>query len=634
MDPEIAQAPDQVMMKEDGTPDLESQDIVRTEILKRIEDSLRVERDWRTRGQKVQSIYRGDLSASGSSVNTGSRFNVLNSNVGILLPSLFSNPPKAELKSRAAIPSPIDDAVTEALQKTLEVFLDDSSQTEAFRSAVKEVLLPGRATVRVRWDPLVETKPQTDEMGAPVMDEQMNPVMVSEKLLDQMYLEHVYWEDYTHEATASWASCGWVAYRHLFTEKSFLAHFGNVAAVKKLIQEGNLESIFKWTDASAKNLKGTTNGNSQSGSRTGTRSNRTGGLQDVIKKALVWEFWDKSTRETIWLCQDMEGSVVRIDPDILKLKNFFPSPMPMLAVTTTDNMIPTPEYIIYQDLAAEIDELSDRIAAIARRIKIRGAYDATQEGLANILKEDDGVMVAVNGYDISGDLSKHLYIVPINDLVSALQALYQARDQAKQTMYEVTGISDIVRGQTRASETLGAQRIKSQFATLRIEDRKRMVEHFSRDVISIMAEIICEHFSAESIFYFSGVRVPPEAFAMLRSDGMRISKIDVETDSTISVDETADQQSMAAMLQSLGLVLQQMMPMVSSGQMPLPIAIEMLKMATKPFKYSRNLSMLLDKYMMMLMGPGGGQPGAQMPGGMQPPAAGGPQLVPQPGAAA
>lgn len=617
MDPTaVASAPPPIVMKEDGTPDLAAQDIVRKEILERIEDSLRVEREWRVRGQKVQQIYRGDLNAAGIYSKTGSRFNVLNSNVGILLPSLFSQPPTAEIKSRAALPSAEEDNVTEALQKTLEVFLDDSDNAEAFKAAIKELLLPGRGTVRIRWDPIVETKPRVDQLGQPVMGPDGQPAVDNEKLLDQMYIEHVYWEDYTHEATAQWAKCGWVAYRHLMTEGEFMANFSNVKAVQELIAAANTESIFKWTDASANKLKGSARGENNN-------RGRNDGLQDVIKKALLWEFWDKSTREIVWICQDMNGSVLRIDPDPLGLKNFFPGPKPMLSVTTTDSMIPTPEYMIYQDLAQEIDEISDRIAALTRRIKVRGAYDASQENLANILTADDGVMIAINGYDISQDLSKHLYIVPINDLVQSLQILYQARDAAKQAMYEVTGISDIIRGQTRASETLGAQRIKSQFATLRIEDRKRMVEGFARDVLRIMAEIICEHFSAESIFYFSGVMVQPQAFALLRSDGMRSSKIDVETDSTISIDETADQQSMSGMLQSLGLVLQQLMPMVQAGTMPLPIAIEMLKLATRPFKQSRNLAMLLDKYMAILtqQAPGGspmpGQP-AQGPQGVQP----------------
>jgi hypothetical protein len=39
--------------------------------------------------------------------------------------------------------------------------------------------------------------------------------------------------------------------------------------------------------------------------------------------------------------------------------------------------------------------------------------------------------------------------------------LYKARDIVKKEIYEITGFSDIVRGQSKASETLGAQQIKA-----------------------------------------------------------------------------------------------------------------------------------------------------------------------------
>lgn len=574
---------------------LDEQMIVRKEILDRIDDSLRVEQDWRTIGRKIQQIYKGKLSARGNSTKDTIRFNILNSNTGILLPSLFSKPPKADIRSRSSLPMPAEQEVAEILESMCNVFLDNTETYQQLKNAVKEVLLPGRGTVRVRWDPVVEEIQGFDEMG--------NPAMIYDKLLDRLNLEHVYWEDYTHEAVSSWENCGWVAYRHLFTEKRFMSYFGSSMSVQKYIKEGQKDEIFKWTDHSA-------NWTKDQGERGVYKESDE--LQDKIKKALVWEFWDKSTREVIWICHDMSGHVLRIDPDPLELENFFPSPMPLLSVTTTDTLIPTPEYEIYQDLAAEVDELSDRINAIAKRIKVRGAYNGAQENLANILEAEDGIMKAVEGVDVDFDISQHVYIISNSDLVAALQALYQARNESKQAMYEVTGISDIVRGQSRASETLGAQRIKSQFATLRIQDRKDAVENFCRDVIRIMAEIIAQHFDPQSFIYFLGIQPSQEAMMIMQSDGMRISKIDVETDSTVVADETAEIEAMSAMTQALGMAMQQMLPLVSSGVMPLPVAIEFMKMLIKPFKNSRNVTQLLDQFIMQLQqAQAGGQPPMQ-----------------------
>ncbi len=598
------------------TPDTptEGETIVREEILKRIDDSLKIEREFRQTGQKIQQIFRGELDASGLPAKGSSRFNSLNSNTNILLPSLFSKAPTADIRARGLDSDPITDQACDIMQKITNVVIDDRDAFEAIKSAVKEVLLPGRGIVRIRWDPIVEETQITGPTGT--------QMTVHEKLLDQVFVEHVYWEDFTYEQTSHWKDSGWLAFRHLMTEKTFMGYFQDVPIVQQWVAAGKKDDIFKWTDKMASRTRESERPMNEN-------------LQDTIKKAMVWEFWDKSTREVVWICQDMNGYVLSIDPDPMKLRNFFPCPPPLVAVTTTDQQLPKAEYEIYQDLASEVDTLSERIAQIAKRIKVVGAYNGSQEHLAQILQQEDGEMTAVNGLDIEFDLRKHVWILPLNDLVGALQALYQARMEAKAAMYEVTGISDIVRGQTRASETLGAQRIKSQFAALRIEDRKRAVEAFSRGVIEIIAEVVAEHFSPESIFYFTGIQVFPETMQALQSDAMRISRIDVETDSTVVVDETAEQEAMSAMLQALGFVLQQVAPLVQQGIMPLPIAIEFVKMAIAPFKGSRKLNELLDQAMMMVMGqmmpkpgmipqqmgqPPGGQP-AQMGSG-QP--AGGP----------
>ncbi len=77
----------------------------------------------------------------------------------------------------------------------------------------------------------------------------------------------------------------------------------------------------------------------------------------------------------------------------------------------------------------------------------------------------------------------------------------------KQDLYEITGISDIVRGQTSASETATAQQIKGQFATLRLDNNQKDVARFSKDLVVIMTEVIAKHFSLDTIKQVSGVKL-------------------------------------------------------------------------------------------------------------------------------
>lgn len=605
-----------------GTPELETASALpeadvseatttrRAEILSRIDDSLKIERDWRNTGQTVQLIYRGELDAGGKGSKSSSRFNSLNANTTILLPSLFSKSPKPEIRPQSSNTNQFIDQACEILEKLSEVFLETSDSFEAIKAAVLEVLLPGRGTCRIRWDPIVEATQVIDPMNP-----EAPPTEQFEKLLDRMYLEHVYWEDFTYEQTPAWRDTGWVAFRHLMTEENFMMHFGEEPIVMQWVAAGKKNEIFRWTDKTA--------GRSREGNNVPNNSEN---LQDVILKAMVWEYWDKARREVVWISNDMGGFVLRISPDPMGLTNFFPCPRPLLAITTTDQQLPVPEYIIYQDLASEVDSISDRIDSVVRRIKVVGAYDGAQDELKEVLRQEDGNMKAVNGLDINFDLGKHIWMLPIGELIQAVQVLYQARDQAKQAMYEVTGISDIVRGQTRASETLGAQQMKTQFAALRIEDRKRSVEFFSQHLVELICEVVAKHFSPESIYYYTDIQPMPETMQILQTDGLRISRIRIETDSTIMADTAAEQDNMAKMLQALALVLQQVGPMVQNGILPLPIAMELVKLALRPFKHSRKITELLDQAMMMLMGQqGGGVPG-------QPPAQGQPLQVIQGGA--
>jgi hypothetical protein len=601
---ELAQADPTTAVQAIATP--EDLTIRRAEIISRIDDSLKIERDWRNRGQTIQQIYRGELDAKGLGTKNSSRFNSLNANTTILLPSLFAKSPKPDIRPQSDATNPFIDQACTILEKTSELFLETSDSFEAIKAAVLEVLLPGRGTVRLRWDPIVEVTQVPDPMNPEMMTEQY------EKLLDRLYLEHVYWENFTYEQTSSWRDTNWVAFRHLMTEDLFMMHFGEEPIVQQWIAAGKKQEIFRWTDKTA--------GRSREGNNIPENSEE---LQDVILKAMVWEYWDRSKREVVWICNDMGGFVLRISPDPYGLVNFFPCPRPLVAVTTTDRQLPVPEYTIYQDLAAEVDSISDRINQTVERIKVIGAYDGAQEELKDLLTQTDGGMKAVNGLDINFDLSKHIWMMPIQELITAIQVLYQSRNEAKMAMYEVTGISDIVRGQTRASETLGAQQMKTQFAALRIEDRKRGVEFFSQHLVEMICEIVSKHFSPESIYYYTDIQPAPETMQILQEDGLRISRIRIETDSTIMADTAAEQENMAKMLQALGFVLQQVGPLVAQGILPLPIAMEMVKLALRPFKHSRKVTELLDQAMSALMVQAGaaavpgGAPGQPMPGGPQ-----------------
>ncbi len=94
-------------------------------------------------------------------------------------------------------------------------------------------------------------------------------------------------------------------------------------------------------------------------------------------------------------------------------------------------------------------------------------------------------------------LADHIMWYPIDVISAALEKLYLARDQIKNVIYETTGISDILRGLTDPNETLGAQQIKTQWGSLRVQRKQAEVARFARDLFRLKAEIFATEGSTD-----------------------------------------------------------------------------------------------------------------------------------------
>jgi hypothetical protein len=83
--------------------------------------------------------------------------------------------------------------------------------------------------------------------------------------------------------------------------------------------------------------------------------------------------------------------------------------------------------------------------------------------------------------------------VPIDQVVNAIGHLRQYRQDKVMQIYEVLGISDIMRGSSKASETAAAQQIKAQFGSTRIQLKQFYIADWITQALRIKAEIICKH---------------------------------------------------------------------------------------------------------------------------------------------
>jgi len=381
-------------------------------------------------------------------------------------------------------------------------------------------------------------------------------------------IDHVGWEDWLSDPARTWAEVRWVARRVYLTKDEIADRFGG-----KLAEDVPLS----WhpSDLSEQEAMEPKN--------------------QIFCRAEVWEIWDKPSRKVFWIAKDFGEKLLDKRDDPLRLPNFFPTVKPLYATTTTDTLVPIPDYIEYRDQAAEIDNLTARIHAVTRAIKVAGVYDGSQDGIQRLFTEGvENELIPVNTWATfaqQGGLKGCIDIMPVDALAEVLEKLTAVRAQAKQDLYEVTGISDIIRGSTVASETATAQQIKSQFGTMRLRARQAETARFCRDVVRLVADVICEHFQARTILMMSDIAhqestdaaLAKPAIALLKDDKTRPLRIDIEVDSTILADQQQEQTQRIQFLTMTSQFLQQALPAVTQYPAVAPVLIELLKFGIRSF---------------------------------------------------
>jgi hypothetical protein len=176
-------------------------------------------------------------------------------------------------------------------------------------------------------------------------------------------------------------------------------------------------------------------------------------------------------------------------------------------------------------------------------------------------------------------------------------------DQVKGQIYEIMGIADIQRGQTDPNETLGAQIIKSNNASGRLKTMQHEVVNFATALLQIKAQIICQHFTEDTIIKISGAmqlspqdqQLIPQALALLKNEPAKNFRIEVTTDSMIYQDEQQEKQDRVEFLTAVSQFMQTALPVAQGVPELTPLLMEMLKFGVTAFKAGKGLEGLIDE---------------------------------------
>lgn len=506
----------------------------------------------------------------------GRRLNIAWANLEILKPSAFARPPKVVVATRNDSRDKLVGAAAMLLERATNTNNDLCGVFDALVNLRDDYLRYGRGVAWVRYEGTFE-KVATEEAEAPQPDAPAMghnggpPMAPRERLKDErVYVDYVSWDKFGHNPAAMWSEVEFVYRMVPMTKGAFAARW-----------PGRAKEV---TFGEAKRLDD--------------------GGQKAESTTLVIEVWCKESRKVYWLSKQAK-TPLEVGPPPIEFKNFWPCPRPAYGTTLDRTLIPKPDLMFYEDQLAEIDDLTKRIGALQQSLKVKGFYSqgASKDGAAAIesaiqSNDDRAFLVPVAGWAAFGD-KKDMGIVwlPIDVVANVLTACVTLRKEMIGNVYEVTGISDIMRGHSEASETLGAQQLKSQYGSIRVREKQAEMARVARDCCAMVGEVIGEHFEPETLTAMTQTQVPPEVIALLRNDRMRNFVIDIETDSTIVPDENLEKQRRIEFATTVGGMIQQAAPIAQQSPPLATLVAEVIKYVAQGFRAGRPLEQAIDEAM-------------------------------------
>jgi hypothetical protein len=428
---------------------------------------------WHGQGEKILDRFLDERDKG----NVGeSRLNLFTSNVESQHAMLYGQTPKSTV---SRVFGDAQDDVARVAGEMLSRLInpkDGDDFTVALAYALEDRLLPGFGFACLRYE--VETEPATDEAtGEPIADEAGQPV--EKKTREAIGADYHYWKSVLWSPCRTFEEARWVAWSSPLTKADLKARFG--------------EDVAGLIPMNAK---------------TGRKGDPDAVKADPWARADVWEIWCKEDRTVYWFVEGYER-ILDEKPDPIGLSGFYPFPKPMIARPTTRSYVPRPDFVIAQDLYDEIDKLSTRIKLLEDAVRVAGVYDKSSTEVVKLLSEAGfNKLYPSESFALfreKGGMAGAVDWLPLDQIVAAIGVLTEKRAEKIALLQQVTGWSDIMRGQSNPNETLGAQKLKTRFGGVRVERFQREVARFATDLLKIKAEIVALHFDEQTIIEQSNI---------------------------------------------------------------------------------------------------------------------------------
>jgi hypothetical protein len=516
--------------------------------LKKIEAAEKKYEDYHKLVEDIRGYYKNDKKKN--------KQNIFWASVETLKPFLYFKQPKVYVERKEKVSDPVQSTACQILEKALEWNIGQFDFDGVIKYARNDYLLSGMGLLYEKYEPTF-TKIEQEIVSENGIEITQAEILDSEQV-NTVYIDPV---DFIadSEKVGIWEDVTWVARKIHMTKKEVVEQFGE-----------QVREFFVETDDE----------------------------EDLQKNTVVYEIWDKTSRSIKYICKDYELDFLKETGDLLKLQGFFPMPKPIMATTTSDSIVPVPDYSEIKPMLDELDGITERMKKTMQAIKVSGCYDNSFSQLGNILNKDV-TLVSINDFTKlkeNGGIAGVIDFMPIAQYIQSLEALAQRKAELVTQIYEVTGVSDIMRGNSDPNETATAVTKKTNFGTLRNQDRQNDMQRFITDLLKIKAEIICEQFAPETLANFVknvNPQIAMAAIELLKTDKMRGMLLGIETDSSFNQSEEAQKVNDAVTL--IHTMVTNAFQVVSAQPLLLPLYRQMIETVVVTLPNARQYEPVIDE---------------------------------------
>lgn len=434
-------------------------------ILAEIKAGERVLDPWQVRSDRIDKVYSSLQTLSGIMADRGGNlldreYNLFWASVEVIKPSIYSRQPVPVVVPRYQERDPVKRVTSEMLERCASAGFDETDINSVMLGVRDDLVINARGVIWLSYE--------TDDG-------------------ERVCVEHLDRRDFCHQPARKWAEVEWVG-RHAWLSRTE-ARKRFYATSKNLYQDASY------------------------GQHKDERGDD--GVDRTVEKARFTEVWHKTDKRVYWVAEGCDDFLDEGEPH-LKLKGVFPCPKPAYATTVRRSLVPVPDFTYIQDQLETINELTLRIHDLCDKLVVKGIVPAgtdVGDAVEAAFREENAshMLIPVPSMSMTDGASKLVEWLPIDVVAQTILAAVEARREVIGNVQELFGIADIMRGETEAQETATAQKLKSQYGSVRIRDKVGELVRIARDTVRLMVEIMAEEFDFDTLIDMSQMQIPTEA---------------------------------------------------------------------------------------------------------------------------